>query len=132
VPVPVRYGLFAALASAINVATQWLVLTLYRGPHAVAAALVAGTLAGIVPKYLLDKWWIFDNRAAGARAHARQFTLYTLLSVVTTLMFWATEIAFHAALGTPWSLYAGAVAGLCLGYWTKYHLDRRITFGAAT
>ena len=59
-----------------------------------------GTLAGLVLKYLLDKRWIFADRETGAAAHGRKFTLYTLMGVVTTAIFWGTETAFWLATGS--------------------------------
>ena len=125
----VAYASFAAVATLANLAAQTASLAVYRGPHALWVAIAAGTLAGIVPKYALDKRWIFDDRSAGPSAHARRFTTYTLLSVATTVIFWATEIIF-SQLGGEWHL-AGAVLGLALGYWAKFHLDRRFTFRTA-
>jgi putative flippase GtrA len=124
-----RYALFAAIATAINLAVQAIVLAVFDGPYHLAVAILFGTLAGIVPKYLLDKRWIFLDRSSGLDTHTRQFTLYTLLSVVTTVIFWVTETIFDR-LGNGGPLhYLGAVIGLAIGYWTKYHLDRRLTFG---
>lgn len=91
--------------------------------------MLCGTAAGVSPKYLLDKRWIFADPSAGIVRHARKFTLYVVTAVVTTLLFWATEFAFdRVGSGTYWR-YVGAVIGLAAGYWTKYHLDRRYIFG---
>jgi putative flippase GtrA len=127
-----RYVLFAAVATAINLLAQFVVLSIVGGPYRLMAAMAIGTAAGILPKYLLDKRWIFQDASTGLGNHARKFTLYTLLSVATTLVFWATEALFDW-IGEGGSLkYLGAVLGLGAGYWIKYHLDRRITFGATT
>ena len=129
VPLALRYACFALVASAVNIGVQIGLLGLYGGPFALTAAMAAGTLAGLVPKYVLDKIWIFHDRSAGVARNLRQFIVYTLLSVVTTLLFWAFEIAFHW-LGDGGPLrYLGAALGLGLGYWAKYHLDRRLVFG---
>jgi len=125
-----RYAAFAAVASAVNLLVQMAVMAVLQGPYALTAAMAAGTVAGLVPKFLLDKYWIFDDRAPGRARGLRQFILYGLLSVVTTLLFWAFEIAFHW-LGDGGPLrYLGAALGLALGYWSKYHLDRRLVFAA--
>lgn len=126
-----RYALFAAIATAINLLAQFAVLSVYDGPYRLVIAMAVGTAAGILPKYLLDKRWIFQDSSTGLGNHARKLTLYTLLSVATTLIFWATETLFDwLGNGGP-SHYVGAVIGLAAGYWIKYHLDRRITFGDA-
>lgn len=127
-PLALRYACFAVVASAINILVQMSVMALYQGPFALSSAMVAGTLAGLVPKYVLDKHWIFYDRSVGPARDLWQFVIYTLLSIVTTLLFWAFEFAFHW-LGEGGPLrYLGAALGLGLGYWAKYHLDRRLVF----
>jgi putative flippase GtrA len=124
-----RYAAFAAFASGVNLLVQVAVMALYQGPQALLLAMAAGTVAGLVPKFLLDKYWIFDDRAPGRARGLRQFILYGLLSVATTLIFWVFEVAFHW-LGDGGPLrYLGAALGLGVGYWVKYHLDRRLVFG---
>ncbi|WP_207477553.1 GtrA family protein [Arenibaculum pallidiluteum] len=130
VGIAARYVAFAIIATAINLASQWATLALYGGPLALGAAMAVGTLAGLVVKYLLDKRWIFDDRSTGAGAHARRFSLYTAMGLVTTAVFWGTELLFHALFGEGWALPGGAV-GLAIGYWLKYRLDRRFVFDPA-
>lgn len=126
-----RYACFAALAMAINLAAQAVSLSIYRGPLYLGLAMALGTLAGLIPKYALDKRWIFNDRSTGLDSHARRFSVYSLMSVATTLIFWSTETLFDR-LGHGDSLhYLGGLIGLCLGYTAKYHLDRRFTFGRA-
>jgi putative flippase GtrA len=127
----IRYTAFATLATLVNLGVQAGVLGLYDGFLHLELAMACGTVAGLVPKYLLDKRWIFVDRSSGLDTHARKFTLYTLLSVVTTLIFWVTEFVFdRIGHGGPLH-YVGAVIGLAIGYWTKYHLDRRLVFGSS-
>jgi len=128
-----RYAAFAALATLANLATQRLVLLGAEAPGAAgglrfALAVAAGTLVGLVAKYLLDKRWIFGDRAAGLRAHGRRFSLYTATGVVTTAIFWGMETGFWLAWGTEAAREAGAVIGLAIGYVVKYRLDRRFVF----
>lgn len=125
-----RYTAFAIVAVLANLATQRLVLW---GADPVttqrfAAALMAGTLVGLVVKYVLDKRWIFYDETSGARAQGRQFALYSLMGVATTAIFWVTETTFWMIWGTDLAREAGAVIGLTLGYVTKYALDRRFVF----
>lgn len=122
----VRYTLFAAVATLVNLATQHLTLPL----AGLAAAMAAGTATGLATKYLLDKRWIFADPATGLAAHSRRFGLYTLMGVLTTGLFWATELSFHHAFDSPAMRDLGAVLGLALGYVTKYRLDRRFVFQA--
>lgn len=128
-PLVLRYTAFALLAGATNLAVQAAAMALYQGPYALVLAMVAGTIAGLVPKFLLDKYWIFYDRAPGVARGFRQLILYGLLSVVTTLLFWVFEVVFHW-LGDGGPLrYVGAALGLGLGYWLKYQMDKRWVFG---
>lgn len=125
-----RYGAFAVIAVVANLATQRLVLAGAETIDALrfTAALAAGTLVGLVVKYVLDKRWIFHDTTRGARAQGRQFLLYSLMGVATTAIFWVTETAFWLIWGTDVAREAGAVLGLSVGYLTKYLLDRRFVF----
>jgi len=124
----IRYVAFAVVAVVVNLAVQRLVLSGGDGGAWFAAALGAGTLAGLVVKYVLDKRWIFHDATTGAVARGRQFGLYSLMGIATTLIFWATETAFWAIWGTDLAREIGAVIGLAVGYITKFQLDRRFVF----
>ncbi|MEJ5978007.1 GtrA family protein [Novosphingobium sp. PS1R-30] len=123
-----RYVVFALVATASNLATQRLVLGLDDDQVAYYPALLAGTSVGLVIKYLLDKRWIFADPARGLVAHGRRFTLYTLMGVVTTVIFWGTETLFWLSWQTQTAREIGAILGLSIGYFVKYHLDRRHVF----
>lgn len=125
------YTAFALAATGLNLGAQGILLALYDGPHRVTAALLLGTGVGLVVKYVLDKRWIFADPSTGVAAHARAFSLYTLMGVATTAVFWGTELAFAALFGEDWALAGGAL-GLALGYFAKYRLDRRFVFVEAT
>ncbi len=129
----IRYAAFAVVAVVVNLAVQRLVLLGGETGLWFTLALGAGTLAGLVVKYVLDKRWIFFDQTAGAVAQGKQFGLYTLMGVATTVIFWATETGFWLIWGTDFAREAGAVIGLTIGYVTKYQLDRRFVFheGAA-
>lgn len=122
------YSLFALIAMAANIGTQMGSFALYDGAHALWVAMAAGTIVGVVLKYWLDQRWIFRYAANGLSAHTRTFSLYTLMAIPTTLLFWFTEWLFDTVGGgAPWR-YVGAVIGLSLGYWLKYQLDKRYVF----
>ncbi len=127
-----RYTAFAIVAVIVNLAVQRVVLL--GGDSAIwfTLALGAGTLAGLVVKYVLDKRWIFFDRTAGAGATGKQFGLYSLMGVATTVIFWATETGFWLVWGTDLAREVGAVIGLTIGYVTKYQLDRRFVFREGT
>lgn len=120
-----RYAAFAVLATLVNLAVQRGVLAVWP---VLVVALVAGTAAGLVVKYLLDKVWIFEDRSTGLKAHGRRFTLYTLMGVATTAIFWGAESLFWVVWQTEAAREFGAVLGLGIGYVVKYRLDRRFVF----
>ena len=124
-----RYATFAVIATMANLATQRLVLQGDASAERFAMAVAAGTAVGLVVKYVLDKRWIFHDAEAGFRAHGRKFTLYTLMGLVTTAIFWGSETLFWVIWRTDAMRELGAVLGLAVGYVVKYNLDRRFVFG---
>ncbi len=127
----IRYAAFAALAVGLNLATQGLALRLYAGPLNLPAAMALGTGAGLVAKYVLDRYWIFHRPSEGLADHAQTFALYAGTGVVTTALFWSVELASSAVFGRAFALWGGAL-GLVAGYACKYALDRRWVFGDRT
>ncbi len=122
-----RYLVFAVLATLANLAAQELVIRV--SPVApLALSILAGTAAGFVLKYVLDKRWVFADRSESHAQEIRKVTLYGAFSVLTTLVFWGFEIAFWALWRTDLAKYTGAVLGLALGYAAKFALDRAFVF----
>lgn len=123
-----RYAGFAAVATVVNLFTQRLVLGLNEGSLGFPLAVLAGTVVGLIVKYILDKKWIFFDQESGLATHTRKFALYTAMGVVTTLIFWGGETTFWLVWGTQEARELGAVVSLTIGYFLKYHLDRRLVF----
>lgn len=123
----VRYVVFAVVATLANLATQEAVMRL-APVAALTLSILAGTAAGFVLKYVLDKKWVFDDAYAGHREELQKVTLYGAFSVLTTLVFWGFEIAFWAIWRTDLAKYTGAVLGLAIGYAAKFALDRTFVF----
>lgn len=123
-----RYALFAVIATVANLGTQRMVLACGETAVIFALAVAAGTLVGLVVKYVLDKRWIFFDQSTGVKAHSRKFALYTAMGLITTCIFWGSETAFWLIWGTDAMRELGAVLGLMVGYVTKYMLDRRFVF----
>lgn len=124
-----RYAGFAVLATLLNLGVQRLVLAFTGGTAGFVMAVGLGTLAGLFLKYVLDKKWIFyDRQTTGVTAQGRQFSIYLLMGVVTTLIFWGTETAFWLIWQTDMMRELGAILGLGVGYVVKYNLDRRFVF----
>lgn len=126
-----RYGCFAVLATIANLAAQRAVLSLGEGAVLFVVAVGVGTLVGLVVKYVLDKRWIFYDRASGARDHGEKFSKYTATGVITTAIFWGMEAGFWIVWGTDFMREVGAVLGLGIGYVIKFNLDRRFVFAEA-
>jgi putative flippase GtrA len=130
------YALFGAVATAANLGAQAAAHGVWR-PAAGApdlaywVALAFGTGVGLVVKYALDKRWIFDDRSAGVAAHSRRFSLYTLMGLFTTAIFWGMQTGFFMLWRTETMLYVGGALGLAIGYVVKYRLDRRFVFTPA-
>lgn len=123
-----RYAGFALLATFANLATQRLVLLTGNDALRFAVAVGAGTLVGLVVKYLLDKYWIFQDAGQGLRDHGQKFTLYTAMGLITTAIFWGLETAFWLVWRTELMREVGALIGLAIGYVIKFQLDRRFVF----
>ncbi|WP_170380976.1 GtrA family protein [Ruegeria profundi] len=127
-----RYGTFAIIATAGNLATQRVFLMWGESLTHFVVALCAGTLVGLVIKYLLDKRWIFYDLSSGVVEHRKKFTLYTIMGLATTAIFWGTETACWLIWGTDLAREIGAIVGLTIGYVVKYNLDRRFVFTDST
>lgn len=124
----IRYSAFASIATVANLLTQRMVFSGGTSSWHFMVAVAAGTLVGLVIKYVLDKRWIFYDCSSGTRHHGRKFTLYTAMGLVTTAIFWGTESAFWFIWQTEAMREIGATLGLALGYIVKYNLDRRFVF----
>lgn len=123
----VRYVLFAVLATVANLLTQEAVIQLAPG-NQLTLSILAGTVVGFALKYVLDKRWIFYDAYTSHSSELRKVTLYGLFSVVTTLIFWGTEVMFWTIWQTSLAKYTGAVLGLAIGYSAKFYLDRSFVF----
>ncbi|MEM6409715.1 MAG: GtrA family protein [Pseudomonadota bacterium] len=125
-----RYTAFAAFAVVVNLATQRAVLSVEWSSEGfgLALAIAAGTITGLMVKYVLDKRFIFYDDTAGAAAQSKQFALYSAMGLVTTAIFWGTETLFWSIWRTDLMRELGAVIGLTIGYVTKYQLDKRFVF----
>ena len=122
------YAAFAVLATAANLGTQALVIWAYHGSNAVPLSILIGTAAGLPIKYVLEKRHIFGFEADSLAHDGRMFMLYSGMGVLTTLLFWSVEYAFHLVFGTDAMRYLGGAIGLTAGYAIKYHLDKRFVF----
>jgi hypothetical protein len=130
IPLVVKYAIFAAIATGINIAVQRGVAFFVQGPFTIYVSLFFGTISGLGVKYLLDKRFIFYYRTRSLGDEAVKVFLYMVMSGFTTAVFWAVEISFDTLFDFDAARYVGAVVGLTLGYSLKYELDRRFVFVA--
>jgi putative flippase GtrA len=127
-PLAISYGIFALIATVANIGAQDAFTRIYSGPGHVATSMVLGTGIGLMVKYLLDKRYIFRFKAQSVAHDSHTFALYTLMGLLTTVVFWGFEWGFHWAFETKEMRYLGGMVGLAIGYLIKYHLDKRFVF----
>lgn len=128
IEIAIRYTACAAASTLFNLTAQWSTFRLHSGVGDLTVGLATGTAVGLVSKYLLDKFLIFDDQSMVLAENIHKFSYYCITGAFTTAIFWGTETAF-ALVGERESMrYVGAVIGLSIGYLTKYHLDRRFVF----
>lgn len=123
-----KYTVFAVIATALNILIQYFSLAIYSHFYSLYIAMFFGTLAGLVVKYILDKKYIFNYVQKNKIDDSRKFFLYSLMGVVTTIIFWGFEFGFDYIFDSESAKYIGAVIGLTLGYIVKYFLDNKFVF----
>jgi putative flippase GtrA len=124
----VAYAWFALLAIATNFSTQFVFDHIYNGPFKIWVSLIAGTGAGLVLKYVLDKKYIFRYQTKSATHDLKLVIFYGLFGLATTIVFWAGELGFDAVFHNVALRYLGGGLGLVVGYYLKYQLDKRYVF----
>jgi putative flippase GtrA len=128
VQLTLKYSFFAVLATLANLLAQEFSIRLYAGVYGITVAMIAGTVIGLICKYVLDKHYIFAFKASSAHEDMRKFLAYGLTGVLTTALFWSFELSFEYFFGTKFARYVGALIGLTIGYVIKYRLDKRFVF----
>lgn len=124
-----KYAVFAVVATVVNLLTQRIMDSIYTGPLTYYVSLFAGTLTGLVVKYILDKRYIFYFVTKSRQEDARKFIIYSVMGVATTAIFWGFQTGFYLLwTENEYAKYIGAVIGLTIGYFTKYQLDKRFVF----
>ncbi len=124
----VRYSLFAITATIANLATQRAFLTIENSFIFFGLAVFAGTIVGLIVKYILDKKWIFYDHSETLTDQGSKFMLYTFSGIFTTIIFWGSETIFWLIWRTDLMRELGAILGLSIGYIVKYNLDRKFVF----
>lgn len=122
------YTAFAIVATFSNILAQDICSYLYSGDFPILVSIIIGTGFGLIVKYILDKKYIFQYKTE-TPAHNRQiFFLYTIMGILTTMIFWGFELGFHYFFQTKEMRYLGGILGLMIGYICKYHLDKHYVF----
>ncbi len=128
ISVVLKYAIFAAVSTAVNLFAQWIISQIVPGPLGVYSGMLTGTAAGLLVKYILDKKYIFYYRTDSVKKDIRKFIIYTLMGIITTAVFWGLEYTFYVLFANENLRFIGAVIGLSLGYIIKYLLDRKFVF----
>ena len=126
--IAVLYTLFAVVSTAINIGSQMLSILIYKGPFAVEISILVGTAMGLPLRYFLEKRYIFDFTSKSFIYDGKLFVFYSAIGVITTLIFWGTEYAFHLIYDTEFMRYFGGIIGLSIGFYVKYQLDKKYVF----
>lgn len=126
--IALMYTIFAIFATVANIASQDLSTRLYQGSFAITLSIFVGTGVGLVLKYWLDKRYIFQYQISSIQHGSKTFYLYTVMGVITTVIFWGFEFVFDAIYQTKEMRYVGAIIGLAIGYYIKYQLDKKYVF----
>jgi putative flippase GtrA len=126
--VAVLYTLFAMLSTAINIGSQMVSIWAYKGPLYVEISILVGTAMGLPLRYFLEKRYIFAFTSRNLAHDGKLFIFYSVMGVITTLIFWSTEYAFYLIYNTDFMRYVGGVVGLAIGFYVKYQLDKKYVF----
>ena len=126
--IAILYTLFAVLSTAINIGSQMLSIWIYRGPFSVEFSIFIGTAIGLPLRYFLEKQYIFKFTSNNLVHDGKLFVFYSAMGVITTLIFWGTEYAFHLIYDNDVMRYLGGMIGLSIGFYVKYHLDKKYVF----
>lgn len=124
----ILYVIFAVIATLTNLLAQEITVQMYSGIFQFSISVMAGTVVGLIVKYLLDKKYIFNYHTQNQSQDAQTFVIYAAMGIITSLIFWSMEYAFDTWFETRFMRYTGAVLGLMIGYATKYQLDKRFVF----
>ena len=128
VKIAVLYTLFAVFSIVINIGSQMLSIWVYKGLFSVEISILVGTAMGLPLRYFLEKKYIFDFTSKNLAHDGKLFVFYSAMGIITTLIFWGTEYAFHLIYDTDFMRYLGGIIGLSIGFYVKYQLDKKYVF----
>jgi len=123
-----KYTTFSIFAILINLLSQYSIFQVYPAKNSLYVAMFLGTLSGLLVKYYLDKRFIFYFHAKSRKKDIKTLMMYSIMGVITTIIFWAFELVFDMLYNNERAKYVGATVGLTIGYSIKYLLDKRYVF----
>ncbi|MEK9685481.1 MAG: GtrA family protein [Rhodospirillaceae bacterium] len=126
--IAVLYTLFAVVSTVINMCSQMVSIWVYEGPFSVEISILVGTAMGLPLRYFLEKRYIFNFTRKNLVHDGKLFVFYSAMGIITTLIFWGTEYAFHLIYDTDFMRYLGGVIGLSIGFYVKYQSDKKYVF----
>ena len=116
----VLYFLFALLASFINIIGQHIFLTFNKN---LFLAVIVGSGAGLVFKYVLDNNFVFDGKQP---INIKTFFIYAFVGACITPIIWIVEVIFLNIFRTVFIRDVGALLGIALAYYLKYEMDKAL------
>jgi len=122
------YLLIAAVSTALNLGAQFLVVQYLDIPYVIELSILIGTGVGMPPRYFLEKKYVFFFKSNDIKHDSKLFFLYSFYAVFTTLIFWSVEYVFHIYFSANFMRYVGALAGLSIGFFLKYQIDKKYVF----
>ena len=122
------YSIFAIIATFSNLYTQRLILSIDKTNLFFIISISTGTLVGLLIKFFLDKKFIFLEKNIKYKNDGLIFSLYSLMGIISTSIFWGTETIFWLIWQNQAMREIGAILGLTLGYIVKYKLDKYYVF----
>ena len=125
------YIFFAILAIAANLLVQRIIIgaassIIEDTKWLLMLAICGGTISGLVIKYILDKNWIFAYKYKSDISE--NFMRYSATGIITTFIFWSSELLFWFIWNTHFMREIGALCGLSMGYVLKFYLDKKFVF----
>ena len=122
------YVSFASISIIINIFSQYIIFSLFIHQYVIYLAILTGTSLGLITKYILDKVFVFKYKLKNLYDYSKNFSMYMLTGVFTTMIFWTFEYTFYMIFDNELAKYIGAIIGLTIGYTVKYVLDKKFVF----
>ncbi|MBP7552193.1 MAG: GtrA family protein [Spirochaetes bacterium] len=89
---------------------------------------LSATIVAFLFKFLIDKYFIFQNKKNGITKSISQLLVYGFFAIFTTLIFWGTVFIFKLFLEKIIWEIVGSIIGLSTGYTLKFFLDKKFVF----